>query len=70
MKQQRYSLWAITIVLLACVLAVLLFPVAFDSPNIYMGILLASIGIVVFIFMFLIKVHIFEKDKKDSIVDS
>lgn len=67
MKHQKYNLWAITIVLLACVLAVLLFPLAFDKPNIYLGILLASIGIVVVIFMFLIKVHVFDKEKNKAI---
>ena len=67
MKHQRYSLKVITVVLLACVLAVLLFPVAFDNPHIYMGILLSSIGIVVGIFMFLIKVHVFENEKDKAL---
>ncbi|WP_340114756.1 hypothetical protein [Maribellus mangrovi] len=63
MKTQRYNIWIILAIILLCVTAVLLFPVAFDNKEIYKAIIYLSIGIVLLLLFFLIKVHVFETDK-------
>ena len=69
MKNQRYNIWIIATILLCCVLVVLLFPVAFDNKEIYKGIIFTSIGVVIFLLMFLVKVHVFESGKKKGIAE-
>jgi lipopolysaccharide export LptBFGC system permease protein LptF len=63
MKTQRYNIWIILAIILLCVFAVLFFPLASDNGEIYKAIIYMSIGIVLLLLFFLIKVHVFETDK-------
>ena len=69
MKNQKYNIWVIVAILLCCVLVVLFFPMAFDNKEIYKGIIFTSIGVVIFLLMFLVKVHVFETGKKKGITE-
>jgi protein-S-isoprenylcysteine O-methyltransferase Ste14 len=69
MKRDSYNLRTVVVILLCCVLAVLFFPVAFDNPAVYEGIIYTSIAIVILLLLFLIKVHIFESGKHKHIAD-
>jgi len=69
MKNQRYSIWTIVIIILCCVAAVLFFPIASDDKEIYKVIIFASIGVVLFLLLFLVKVHVFESGKQKHVTE-
>lgn len=57
------------VIILCCVLAVLLFPMVSNDKEIYTAVICASIGIVIFLLLYLIKVHVFETDNHKHITD-
>ena len=69
MKNQRYNIRAVMVIILCCVLAVLLFPMVSNDKEIYTAVICVSIGIVIFLLLYLIKVHVFETDNHKHITD-
>lgn len=69
MKNPKYNIGTIVVILLCCVLAVLFFPVASNDKEIYKAVIFASIGVVIILLLFLIKVHVFESGKQNHVVD-
>ncbi len=59
MKRRKYSIWAVTSVIIVLTATVLLFPVASNNHKLYSIVLYASISIVVFMLLFLIWLNIF-----------
>ena len=57
------------VIILCCVLAVLLFPMVSNDKEIYTAVICVSIGIVIFLLLYLIKVHVFETDNHKHITD-
>lgn len=63
MKNQKYRLRNIVLILLCCILLVVLFPLVSANSELYKAILFASTGIVIVLLVFLIRVHIFTNEK-------
>lgn len=64
MKNQKYNFWVIIGILCCLVIAVILFPVASDNVDVYKAILYTSIGVVIVLMGYLVKIHIFTAPQK------
>lgn len=60
--KRKYHLGAVLLFLVCLAITVVLFPLAFDNQELYKGILLTSIAIVVLLMLFLIKVNILDSN--------
>lgn len=69
MKNRRFSNWIVGIILSCCLLAVVFFPYASDNREIYKAIIYTSIVIVLFLLLYLIKVHVFESNNHKQVAD-
>ncbi len=58
--KRKYHLGAVIVFLVCLAVAVILFPLASDNQQIYEGILLTSITLVVLIMLFIIKVNVLD----------
>lgn len=69
MKISKSALRAVVIILLLCVLAVLFFPLAFNSKVAYEIVIFTSIAVVVMLLLYLVKVQVFESGSHKHIAD-
>lgn len=58
--KRKYHVGAVLLFLICLAVAVILFPIAFDNQKIYEGFILTSIGILVLLMLFLIKVNVLD----------
>lgn len=58
--KHKYNIGAIFLFLVCLAIAVILFPMASDNEDIYEGLLLTSIAILILIMLFLIKVNVLD----------
>lgn len=58
--KRKYHLGGVILFILCLVIAVILFPMASDNKQVYEGILLTSITILVLIMLFIIKVNVID----------
>jgi len=69
MKSQKYNLWAVVAIILLCIAAVLLFPIAFHNTEVYKAVIYAAIGVVILLLLYLIKVHVFDSGGHEHVPD-
>lgn len=67
MDFKKYTIKRILLILIICILVVILFPATFANENIYLGVLITAIGVVLSMLFFLFKVHLFDSGKQDHL---